>query len=242
MSIIDNILKKVVLQKATVTNKTKLSDAAYSIRLKSENISEAEFVPGYFVRLAVGIDKDEVSLKDKIRSYSVWSINKTEASVDLAIATHGKGIGTRWVKDCKVGDEIYFKWKKGNFLIDDSADSYLMIGDLSSLSHLYIINRHLSSAKKVEGIIYSSDKTELFPDSDGSSPFEFFELPENPIEELITQVNKIAPMMSGKPTVYIAGDSRVCIALNHYFRKELKWETKQIKTKPFWNPEKKGLE
>ncbi len=42
--------------------------------------------------------------------------------------------------------------------------------------------------------------------------------------------------------VYIAGDSRVCVALNHYFRKELHWDSKQIKTKPFWNPEKTGLE
>ncbi|WP_368855182.1 hypothetical protein [Polaribacter sp. 20A6] len=42
--------------------------------------------------------------------------------------------------------------------------------------------------------------------------------------------------------VYIAGDSRVYVALNHHFRNELNWSTKQIKTKPFWNPDKKGLE
>nr|WP_197482116.1 SIP domain-containing protein [Polaribacter atrinae] len=48
--------------------------------------------------------------------------------------------------------------------------------------------------------------------------------------------------MKGIKMVYIAGDSRVCIALNQYFRKELNWNTKQIKTKPFWNPDKKGLE
>jgi NADPH-dependent ferric siderophore reductase len=48
--------------------------------------------------------------------------------------------------------------------------------------------------------------------------------------------------MKGKQMVYIAGDSRVCVALNYYFKNYLNWNTKQIKTKPFWNPEKKGLE
>ena len=48
MGIIDSILKKVVLQEALIVEKTKLSDAAYKIRLKSEGIASADFVPGYF--------------------------------------------------------------------------------------------------------------------------------------------------------------------------------------------------
>ncbi|SHJ90209.1 NADPH-dependent ferric siderophore reductase, contains FAD-binding and SIP domains [Reichenbachiella agariperforans] len=242
MGFVESILKKVVLQEAVIEEKVKLSEAAYRIRIKGADISRVDFIAGCFFRLGIGIDQEDVPLKDKVRSYSVWDINQSTGHVDLAIATHSEGIGADWAKQCKPGDAVYFKWKKGNFLVDDSAESYLMIGDLSALSHLYMIRRHLSGNKKVESIIYSQDKTDLFPDVDGSTPFDFYELPQNPADELITKVKEIVSSMTGTKTVYIAGDSRVCVALNQCFKKELGWDTKRIKTKPFWNPEKKGLE
>ena len=156
--------------------------------------------------------------------------------------TQSNGSGAKWVEQRQIGDNVYFSWKKGNFILDESADSYLMIGDLSALSHLYIICRNLSKNKQVESIIYSQHIKELFTDIDGTNPFNFFELPQNPINEIISKVKEIVPKMNGKKIVYIGGDSRICVALNKYFKQELNWNPKQIKTKPFWNPDKKGLE
>ncbi|NIJ45638.1 NADPH-dependent ferric siderophore reductase [Wenyingzhuangia heitensis] len=242
MGIIENILKKVVLQEATILEKTQLSSSVYKVKLQSKNITNTPFIPGSFLRLGIGIGKEDISFKDKIRSYSVWNINKKEGTLDLAIATHSNGIGAEWVKNCKIGELIYYKWKKGTFLVDNTADSYLMIGDLSALSHLYIINRSLASNKKVESIIYSQNKKDLFTDIDGTTPFNFYEMLQNPQEDILEKVKKITSKMNGKKMVYLAGDSRICLDLNQYFRKELQWDTKQIKTKPFWNPNKKGLE
>ncbi|AWV96753.1 siderophore-interacting protein [Arcticibacterium luteifluviistationis] len=242
MSLLENILKKVVLQDAIIEKKEQISASVYKIRLKSESIKKAAFEPGYFVRLGIGIGNDDLPFKDKVRSYSIWDINKTEGYFDMAIATESKGIGAQWVVECKEGDTVYFKWKKGNFLLDDTADSYLMIGDLSALSHLYIINRSLSKPKQLESLIYTQNSDDLFEDVNGSKPFDFHSLKPNSITEILNTVKEIIPKMEGQKMVYIAGDSRVCVALNQYFRKELNWNTKQIKTKPFWNPEKKGLE
>ncbi|WP_139955999.1 siderophore-interacting protein [Flavicella sediminum] len=242
MSLLENILKKVVLQKATIIKKTQLSNSVYQIRLKSESIKTAEFLPGYFLRLVIGIGNDELAFKDKVRSYSVWNINKTEGTLDLAIATESNGIGAQWVANCLVNDVVYFKWKKGTFVLDKTADSYLMIGDLSALSHLYVIHRSLPNNKQVESLIYSSNTNRFFNDIEDTSPFNFYELDPNAITEILRLVKEITPKMKGTKMVYIAGDSRVCIALNQYFRKELNWNTQQIKTKPFWNPDKKGLE
>ncbi|MEQ9378229.1 MAG: SIP domain-containing protein [Imperialibacter sp.] len=242
MGIIEKLLKKVVLQEATIEEKTKLSSAAYKIRLKSESIAKADFTPGYFLRLGIGIDNEDIPINDKVRSYSVWDINKSKGFLDIAIAAHSSGIGAAWAAQSKPGDTVYFKWKKGNFLVDDSADSYLMIGDLSALSHLYMINRSFSKQQQVAGIAYSQDRSELFPDVDGATPFTFYEMPPNPVPEIVEEVKKLVPKMKGRKIVYLAGDSRVCVALNQYFRKELQWDAKQVKTKPFWNPTKKGLE
>ncbi|WP_179320123.1 siderophore-interacting protein [Winogradskyella helgolandensis] len=242
MSILENILKTVVLEEATIIEKVTLSKSAFRIRLQGDSIRKATFTPGAFLRMAVGIGKEELSMKDKIRSYSIWDIDKEKGTLDLAIATHSNGVGSQWTKDCKEGDIVHYKWKKGNFTADDSADSYIMIGDLSALSHLYMINRNIGKDKQIVSVIYNSDKSDFFSDIDGRFPFNFYELPEFPYHEIIVQLKEIIPTLKGKMIAYIAGDSRTCIALNHFFRKELHWDTKRIKTKPFWNPEKKGLE
>lgn len=242
MGLIENILKKVVLQEAIITEKTKLSEAVWKIRLQSDSIRKVDFIPGYFLRVGVGLNDKDLSLKEKIRSYSVWNINKAEGYLDLAVATHSKGIGAKWATHCKAGDQVYFKWKKGNFLVDDSADSYLMIGDVSALSHLYMINRNVPKDRKVESIIYSQNKSELFSEIDGTTPFDSYEMATNPYHDIIAKVKEIVPKMTGKKMAYIGGDSRVCVALNQYLRKEFHWETNEIKTKPFWNPDKRGLE
>ncbi|WP_340154413.1 SIP domain-containing protein [uncultured Winogradskyella sp.] len=241
MGIAETIMKK-VLDKGIITQKTKLSDSAYKIRIKSDSINTVNFIAGHFLRLGVGIGKNDIPMKDKVRSYSVWDIDRNHKTMDLAIATHGNGIGTKWVENCKPQDTIHFKWKKGKFTIDQSADSYLMIGDLSALSHLYIINRNLPKEKHVEGIIYSQNINELFTDVDGTKPFQFYQMQQNPHNEIIDKLQGLINKMQGRKMVYIAGDSRTCIALNNYFRKNLNWKTEQIKTKPFWNPNKKGLE
>jgi len=36
------------------------------------------------------------------------------------------------------------------------------------------------------------------------------------------------------PFAYITGHPEACIALQHYFRNEKNWDTKHLKTKPFW--------
>ncbi len=239
MGLIDNIVKR-FLEQGIIQDKIKLSKNAYHIKIQSESIKSVDFVPGYFVRLGVGFDNHQASMKDKVRSYSVWDIDKTFGTIDLAIATQSNGIGSQWVKNCKVGDSISFVWKTGNFLLNPSADSYLMIGDLSALSHLYIINRHLN--KPVESIIYSQSKDELFADLDAKYPLSFYEFPENPSGLIIEKMSKILPKMRGKKMVYVAGDSRVCVAVNQFLKHECSMEPKQIMVKPFWNPTKKGLE
>src|SRR5690554_2302518 len=173
MGIIDTLMKG-FLQEATIVHKAKLSKAAYHLRIQSESIKKAAFVPGYFLRLAVGIDNDEVSIKDKRRSYTVWDMNQSEGTVDMGIATHSEGVGTSWVKQCRPGDTLYFAWHKGKFLVDDTAESYLMIGDLSALAHLYQINRSLPEEKNIQGVFYSRDKQDLFSDLNGSTPFSLY--------------------------------------------------------------------
>jgi NADPH-dependent ferric siderophore reductase len=241
MGIMDTLAKR-ILNEATIVLKRPLSGAAWHLRIQHDSIKTAVFQPGYFLRLGVGLGNPATSMSDKVRSYSVWNRNRETGTIDLAIATHSNGIGAQWVRQCKEGDAVHFAWKKGTFLLDDSADNYLMIGDLSALSHLYCIAASLHAHKRVESFIYSENKHELFPDINALTPFQFHETPLNPLSETKAWLSSIVPGLTGKTIVYVAGDSRLCVALNQYFRKELNWPARLIKTKPFWNPDKKGLE
>src|SRR5690606_2302735 len=240
MGIFENLLR-LRLQPAEIVYKAPLSPSVFHFRLKSEKLKYAGFVPGYFLRLGVGMDNEALGIRDKVRSYTAWDYDANEGTVDLAIATHSQGVGTEWAKNCQVGDTVFFTWHKCKLVVADVADSYLMIGDLSALAHLYIITRHLEN-KQVQGIFYSQNLSDLYKDKNGTEPFSFYELPVNPVEQLKEKIEAVVPTMTGKKVVYLAGDSRVCVALNHFFRKELQWDTRQIKTKPFWNPNKKGLD
>lgn len=241
MGIVDKLIKR-FLHQGIIVSKAKISASVYHIQISSESIKSVDFTPSHFLRLGVGIDNKNASLKDKVRSYSVWNIDKINGTMDLAIATHSNGIGAKWVENCEAGMEVSFTWKTGKFIQDNSSDSYLMIGDLSALSHLYIINRHLPIEKQVESLLYSQNIEELYPDLNGEYPFDFYQMEQNPIEQIKQKITEIIPSMEGLKMIYIAGDSRLCIALSKYLRQKLNWNTQQLKIKPFWNPEKKGLE
>ncbi|MCK0132606.1 SIP domain-containing protein [Flavobacteriaceae bacterium F08102] len=241
MALIENIIKK-IMDTGVITSKEQLSKSVYKIEIQSEAIKTMDFVPGCFIRLGVGIGQNARAKKDMVRSYSIWNINKEKQTMDLAIATHSNGIGAQWVKDCTVGDTVYYKTKRGKFTVDTTADSYLMIGDLSALAHLYIINRYLAVDTHVESIIYTKDVSELYADIDNEKPFNFYSIEAYQPKEIIAKIEAITPRLKGVKMAYIAGDSRVCIAIHNYLRKAHKWNTKQIKTKPFWNPNKTGLE
>lgn len=241
MSILENIITK-LLQKATIVYKAPLSSSILHIRIQSPSLQKAEFMPGYFLRVWVA-DGQEVALKEKVRSYSIWNIDQEMGMADLAVAIESDGPGAKWAKKCAVGDRVYFKLHKSKFVLDNSASHYLFVGDLSSLGQLYDFKRNLGKEKTIMSVIYARDASMLFPDLDGRMPFDFYAIEANKPKDIIEEVKKKIldfPVASG--IAYIAGDSRICVAVNQYLKATLNWPVQHIKTKPFWNPLKTGLE
>ena len=64
-----------ILNKATISYKAQLTPNAYYIQLQGGSIRQADYIPGNFLRVFVGKDK-ELAFKDNIRSYSVWKLDK----------------------------------------------------------------------------------------------------------------------------------------------------------------------
>jgi len=239
MSIIQTIINK-TCHSAVVIHKEKITASTYHVRIKLKTDSFKDYIPGQQLRILVGLD-NPASLSNLVRTYSIWYYDEIKNEADLAICTFSNGQGAKWVHSLERGDTIYFRGPEGKFTINHDADNHLFFGDISSLAHLYELNRHTGIGKNSSGIVYSSTKTHYFDDLSTRRNFGFLEAPENPANDIITEImwNTIP---RGNTAVYIAGETAFCVALHNYFKTEHGFSSKQIKTKPFWHPDKKGLE
>jgi len=241
MDIIDNIAKR-LLKKATVIEKRKIADETYHLMLMGDDLKNLHYTPGGQLRILVGMNK-HAAITNKVRTYSIWNYEADQGIVDLAVCTFSNGPGAGWIKEVKENDTVYFSGPKGKFVVDDSADYYFLIGDISSLAHLYEIRRNLSPGKRVHSFVHADTDWDFFTDVDGAHPLDFYETNGlNVPEFLIQRLHPILEEEQGMGIAYIGGEANTCLSLHEYFYKTVGWSTRQIKTKPFWHPYKTGLE
>ncbi|WDF77081.1 SIP domain-containing protein [Mucilaginibacter sp. KACC 22773] len=240
MGIIEKLLMSILI-KAEITYKEQITPHTFHIRLQSDSVIHTDYKAGNFLRIFVGKGRD-VSIRDNIRSYSVWQIDQPTGCIDIAACTHSAGPGSHWVKNCEVGNQVHFSWHKSNLWVDTAADNYVFIGDLSALGHFYELYRNLPEGKIIYSLIYGEHAADFFADIDGSRPFNFYPFSQNPNEDIIPYLHQISQLPIETTKALIAGEGRLCVDLNNFFRKGFNWKSDQLRIKPFWVLGKKGLE
>lgn len=230
-------LLRFVLNEGELIDKKEIAQNAYHLTIYCKVIQKVNYKPGQHLRIFVG-DTSNAAGKNSIRTYSIWKIDRENCLIHIAACSHTQGPGSNWVRSIQPGEKVLFSSPKGRFTLDSSYSNYYFIGDSSSLGHLYELQRNLGGNKKSKGIIYASNKEELFPDINDKSPFDFYAFNENPVQEI---ENLIQESPNPDTSIYIGGDGRLCLTLNRVLRKK-GWHYKSIKTKAFWHPDKKGLE
>ena len=237
-SIIDTLAKS-IFSKATVIYKEQIAPKVYYVRIQSESLKDHHYIPGEHVRIFVGIDKD-TALDSKLRTYSIWDHDRSRGTIDLAMCMHSTGIGATWAAQVRTGEDIYYMGPKGKLTIDYAAESSLMIGDPSALSHMCAIRRHIAPGKKNFGITYAHDPADHYADIDGSRPFRFLQLEYDPTEALISEADALKDNLSERPVIYLGGDARVCKSLGRHFRNN--WPNATVRARGFWMPGKTGMD
>ncbi|MFH7015814.1 FAD-binding oxidoreductase [Flavobacterium sp. FlaQc-47] len=220
------------IQKGQLIEIKQLNRHVFHLKIQSEDFDKMQYVPGFTLDIYLG--NGEILSNLETRKYSIWNYEPVHQIIDVAICTFSNGKGAHWVSTLKNGDILYFNPPKGKLLINESADYYYLIGDITSLSHLYEINRNLSINKKVFSFIYAYSQRDIFPDIDGSFPFDYYVI--NPlIPELVQQkIEALEPDFSGTGFAYILGEPKTVITLHDYFKNQKKWNSNQLRSKPFW--------
>jgi len=239
MGILNSIID-IISNKGTVIYKHQITPKTWHIKLKINSTDFKNYIPGQHLRVSVG-RHNNAALSDMVRTYSVWNYDELQQTIDLAVCTFSDGWGARWANELTVGNIVLYSGPQGKFTIDTSAQNYLLLGDVSALSHLYELRRHAGINKNITGIIYADSKDHIFPDLYNTPPFGYLQKEANILETAITEV-AWNNMPRENTLVYIAGETAFCTGLNNYFCKVQGWPAKQIRTKPFWHPDKKGLQ
>lgn len=226
------------IQKGELIAIRQINRHVFHLKIKSSDFAKMNYVSGFTIDIFLG---DSVSFPDlESRKYSIWNYEPVHQVIDVAICTFSKGKGANWVKKLEKGDLIYFKPPRGKLLIDENADYYYMIGDITSLSHLYEINRNISVDKKVFSFIYAHTQRDIFPDIDGSFPFDYYVIDPLIAEDVLEKIAILEPDFRGTGIAYLLGEPKTVIALHNHFKNKKKWHINQIKSKPFWKEIQSG--
>lgn len=227
-----NILNKPGLQSGQVMANKQIAAHTYHLKIQSDDFAKMQYIPGFTIDFFLGNPIKHPGCED--RKYSFWNYEPVYNTADFAICTFSNGKGAEWVQKLKKNDTIFFKPPKGKLLIDNSAENYLLIGDVTSLSHLYEINRNLAINKHVFNFIYAEKKDDFFPDIDDSFPFSHHIMMPALVENTVQEVISSLPEDLSNTIAYIFGHPGVCIALHNYMKYERNFPLKNLKTKPFW--------
>ncbi len=235
-----NHQKELTIQSGTVLENKKIAEHTFHLKVQSDDFGKMQYVAGFTADIFLGNPFHDNHCED--RKYSFWNYEPVYRIADFAICTFSNGKGAEWIRKLQQGDSIYFKQPRGKLLADNSAENYLLIGDITSLSHLYEINRNLAVSKNVFSFIYAEQEADFFTDIDNSFPFNHHIITPTLADIVVNTIISSLPQNLNHTIAYIFGHPEVCTAFHNYLKHDRNLPLQNLRTKPFWKmTEKKPI-
>ena len=211
------------------------------IRLDTAALGALESVPGQQVRVQVGGTSGLLDrLLGQLRTYSVWEV--AEDHLDLVVLDHGEhaGPGTEWSRAAKPGDVVHFNKPQGNFVLRKEAAEHVFIGEETASAAFGAMLRALRADQRGLAVVEVDDPADQLPlpgdvrwrYRHGRSAAESAAL-----VEAVRQTE-----LPESAVAYVAGEARTIQLVRRHLVEERGWSRRDVLTKPFWAPGKKGME
>ncbi|TMR21551.1 siderophore-interacting protein [Nonomuraea turkmeniaca] len=209
------------------------------IRIGGAALGGLTWTPGQHVRLLIG-DGGGL-LGGVLRTYSVWWHDPTWEALDLIGHDHGgDSPGASWVRNAEPGQEISFMKPEGSFVVGEGP-YHVFAGEETASVAFGAMMRALPEDAAVYGAV------------EAEGPGDHLELPRAMVQvcrngapaarsqALVDAVRKLD--LPGEPGVaYLAGEARTIQAVRAHLVNERGWVRRDVRTKPFWTPGRKGLD
>ncbi len=202
---------------------------------------------GGYVKLYFPADEAYIE-KPIMRSYTVRHFDAEQLRLTLDFATHGYtqedtalehhslGPASLWALNVNVGDYIMTNGPGAVKLVDTSADWFFLVGDMTALPALGVNIETLPRNAKgylVVEVMDEADQQNLnVPEG---IQVEWVVNPHPAQSNTILQqaVNE-KPWLTGRPSVWLAGEFDTMRTLRHYFKKNQGVAKDQIYASSYW--------
>lgn len=211
------------------------------VTLTGPELTGLEWTPGQHVRLQVAGGPVAVDwLVGTLRTYTVWSYH--DQTMQLAVFDHGEGPGAHWARTTQPGDELLLMKPQGTF-VTNPARYHLVAGEETALAAYAPMLRALPADARIFGAIEidsPEERLDLRPDT----PVTWSYRRGRPAAASTTLVETVRalelPAQPGR--AYLAGEARTVQMIRRHLVEERDWPRRNVLTKPFWAPGRKGMD
>jgi len=216
------------------------------LRLEGPALVGFDWVPGQHVRIRIGSMREALrrfSPHDAVRAYSIWDGDAKAGWLEFVLFDHGTpdSLGLGWARRARVGQWAGFIRGRGFFRLDPAANYHLFAGEETASVPYGAMLRALPAEAAVFGVVQADTATDHL---ELPRPLQRIERGGASAASSQQLVDAVAALdLPTEPGVaYLAGEARTIQLIRTRLVEERGWPRRNVLTKPFWTPGKRGLE
>lgn len=177
----------------------------------------------------------EVGAKDMVRTYTVRYQRPNEFDVDFVIHDDG-GPASDWAKNACPGDDIRIGGPGPKKLVDNTADWFLLAGDMTALPAMSVSIEQLPADARGHAVIEVAEEGDIQTLAHPPSftlHWLFNSHPGKDSRVLVDRVRQLA-WLPGRPSVWAACEFSEMRELRRYFKEERQVARQDLYVSSYW--------
>lgn len=177
----------------------------------------------------------EDGVKDLMRTYTVRHQRADELDVDFVIHGDG-GPASNWAKRARPGDDIRVGGPGPKKLVDNSADWFLLVGDMTALPAMSVSIEQLPADARGYAVIEVAEEGDIQPLAHPPSFALHWVINAHPGKDSRMLVNRVRQLgwLSGRPSVWAACEFSEMRELRRYFKEERQVARQDLYVSSYW--------
>ncbi len=219
-----------------ITRLDKLTPTSTLVRLTGPKLVGFRWTPGDHVRIPIG------SLF-VLRTYSIWDADPGEGWLEIVHFHHGtpNSVGLEWAENLRVGQYVRIIRDPRTFKVVPTAAYHVFVGEETAAAGFGAMIRSLPASADVRGVIQAdtvADHIEL------PRPLLRIERNGEPAASSQQLADAVGALeLPDQPGVaYLAGEARTLQLVRAHLVRERGWPRRNVVTKPFWTPGRRGMD
>ncbi len=220
----------------------KVEITPHLLRLTMAGKGLAEFpadAKGGYIKLLFNTGKTS---KPEMRTYTIRYIDRQNCTMEVDFVVHGdEGLASSWAQSCEIGSELEIRGPGPSKPLNQQADWYLLVGDLSSLPAISVNLEQLRQDAIGYVFILVDDESDIQAiDAPKGIKIDWLVINKKTKNraELVMQAVAIKAWLEGECAVWLAGEFEMVKALKKYLRDDRQIKKQNAYYSSYW---KQGL-